>query len=153
MGRNDLDDRRGTQAQMTSCFLYHRQFQHFRIGVIRYEQFKSRFSPGWRSPLHSLESATFLPARAVILVAYGAASSVHLGETLEPSEAVASAVAANVPRLEESSAQDWVGLIPVLVERERHLLRPVVHPVVELEHEHLDKDDEADESEGAARLR
>ena len=43
-------------------------------------------------------------------------------------------------------------LFLVLSEREGYLLRPMVDPVVELEDEHLDEDDETDEGEGAARL-
>ena len=113
-----------------------------------------------------------------------AASSVHHGETLEQSEASASAAVEVPRRLEEPSAQDGAQLFLVLIgweghlleaegeERpahaqrsaepcwrrvligwEGHLLRPVVDLVVQLEDEHLDEDDEADEGEGAARLR
>ena len=105
---------------------------------------------------HSSESATF-SARAVIRVAVGgmslpAASSVHHGETLEQSEASASAAVEVPRRLEEPSAQDGAQLFLVLIGREGHLLRPVVDLVVQLEDEHLDEDDETDEGEGAARL-
>ena len=57
-----------------------------------------------------------------------------------------------IARPQESTAQDRVPLLPVLFEREGHLLRSVVDLVVELEDEHLDEHDEADEGEGAARL-
>ena len=127
------------------CFLYHRRFHNFRIGVIWNEQFKSFH--------HSLESATFSSARDVILVAVGAASSVQRGETLEQPEAFSpSSPSVCIPRPQESTAQDRVPLLPVLFEREGNLLRSVVDLVVELEDEHLDEDDEADEGEGAARL-
>ena len=150
---NDLDDRQSTHALTAFCFFYHRQFHN--PDPDRGNSPSPVFLQ--TAPRHSLESATF-SAGAVILFAIGSAippqsnPPVQLGETLEQSEAFA-VTAAEVPRrLEESSAQDGVLLFLVLSEREGYLLRPMVDPVVELEDEHLDEDDETDEGEGAARL-
>ena len=98
---------------------------------------------------HSSASATPSSARGVILVAVvGDAASVVLGETPEQCQAVAGDVA----HLEESSAENGVRLFLVLLRQGRGLRPTVVDLVVELEDEHLDEDDEADEGEGAARL-
>ena len=98
---------------------------------------------------HSSASATPSSARGVIRIAVvGDAASVVLGETPEQCQAVAGDVA----HLEESSAENGVRLFLVLLRQGRGLRPTVVDLVVELEDEHLDEDDEADEGEGAARL-
>ena len=98
---------------------------------------------------HSSASATPSSARGVILVAVvGDAASVVLGETPEQCQAVAGDVA----HLEESSAENGVRLILVLLRQGCGLRPTVVDLVVELEDEHLDEYDEANEGEGAARL-
>ena len=99
---------------------------------------------------HSSASATPSSARSVILIAVVLdAASVVLGETPEQCQAVAGDVA----HLEESSAENGVRLFLVLLRQGRGLRPTMVDLVVELEDEHLDEDDEANEGEGAARLR
>ena len=124
---------------------YHRQFHNSRL--LPPERRVLVLRPSTSS--HSSASATPSSARGVILVAVvGDAASVVLGETLEQCQAVAGDVA----HLEESSAEDGVRLILVLLRQGRGLRPTGVDLVVELEDEHLDEDDEADEREGAARL-
>ena len=116
---------------------------------------------------YSAALAPCLLARLVILVALGAvlpraSLAVQDGETLEQPEALAAAspTSAAPGGLQEVAAKDGERLFLVMVDwKGGHLLRllpvvvvEVVSLVVELEDEHLDKDDEADEGEGAARL-
>ena len=73
--------------------------------------------------------------------------------SLDTGAATGQAVAGDVAHLEESSAENGVRLFLVLLRQGRGLRPTMVDLVVELEDEHLDEDDEADEGEGAARLR